>query len=104
MWNISCITDVGVSRESGRFTIPAIAAVHIGFSDDTTVSNNPVIVIVLKRLFNIRPLTKKLAPSWSINDVLTTLAVGQRPLELLTLETPFLVTAASARGGIVYKH
>ena len=81
----------------------AIAAVHKGFPDGSTVSNNPVILQLLKGFFNRRPVTKKLPPSWSINDVLSRLAappfepLHNAPLELLTRKTLFLVAAASAR-------
>ena len=54
-------------------------------------------------MFNERPPTKTLPPSWSLNDVLTTLAqppyepMHNSPLEHLTHKTLFLVAAASAR-------
>ena len=81
----------------------AIASVHKGFADGSTLGNNQLIIQVLKGMFNRRPPTRKLAPSWSINDVLKVLSsppyepMDNAPLELLTHKTLFLVAAASAR-------
>ena len=81
----------------------AVGAIHKGFPDGSTLSNNQLIAQVLKGFFNRRPPQKRLAPSWSINDVLRTLAeppyepLHNTPLELLTYKTLFLVAAASAR-------
>ena len=81
----------------------AIASIHRGFADKTTVGNNPLVAQVLKGMFNKRPPTRRLAPSWSINDVLAMLAappyepLSNTPLELLTYKTLFLIAAASAR-------
>lgn len=81
----------------------ALSAVHKGFPDGTTVGSNPVIGQLLRGMFNKRPPQKRLAPSWSINDVLTSLCqapyepMQNAPLEHLTHKTLFLVAAASAR-------
>lgn len=81
----------------------AIAAVHNGFPDGSTLGSNNTIRQLLKGMFNRRPPQKRLAPSWSINDVLKVLAAPpfepmyNAPLEQLTFKTVFLVAAASAR-------
>lgn len=81
----------------------AIAAVHKGFPDGSTLSSNVTISNLLKGMFNKRPPKRRLAPSWSINDVLETLAkppyepLHRAPLDALTAKTVFLVAAASAR-------
>ena len=81
----------------------AIAAIHPGFSDGSTVSSNETISALLKGMFNQRPPRQRLAPSWSINDVLSALSrepyepIHNAPLDALTKKTVFLVAAASAR-------
>ena len=81
----------------------AISAVHNGFQDGSSIGSNPVISDLLKGMFNKRPPARRLAPSWSINDVLQSLTVPpfeplhRAPLDALTLKTVFLIAAASAR-------
>ena len=81
----------------------AIAAVHGGFPDGTSVSSSQVIQQLLKGMANTRPVVRALAPSWSINGVLRSLAaepfepLHSAPLELLTRKTLFLVAVATAR-------
>lgn len=81
----------------------ALGAIHKGFSDGSSMSNNPAIGHLLKGMFIQRPPQRRLAPSWSINDVLVKLAgapfepIQDAPLEALTHKTLFLVAAASAR-------
>ena len=81
----------------------AISAVHSRFPDQSSVGTNTVISQVIRAIFHRTPSSKRLAPSWSINDVLATLAeapyepLGDAPLELLTHKTLFLVAVASAR-------
>lgn len=81
----------------------AIAAVHRGFGDGSFVGSNDTLRHLLRGMFNKRPMLKRLAPSWSINDVLSSLGkspfepIHNSPLELLTYKTLFLVAAASAR-------
>lgn len=81
----------------------AISAIHQGFPDGTTVGTNDVIAKLLKGLFFRIPRSERLAPKWSINDVLAALAatpyepMSNAPLEALTHKTLFLVVAASAR-------
>lgn len=81
----------------------AIASIHKGFNDGTTVGSNPAIVQLLRGMFNSRPPRRRLPPSWSINDVLNSLRkapyepMHNAPLELLTKKTLFLLATASAR-------
>ena len=81
----------------------AIAAIHSGFPDGSTISNNDIISSLIKGMFHSRPPVRRLAPSWSINEVLTGLAgppyepLSSIPLLQLTLKTVFLIAAASAR-------
>ena len=81
----------------------AIAAVHGGFPDGSSVGSSQVIHQLLRGMANSRPVVRSLAPSWSMNGVLRALAaepfepLHSAPLELLTRKTLFLVAAASAR-------
>ena len=81
----------------------AIASIHSGFSDGSTLGSNEAISQLLKGMFNRRPPRKPLIPAWSINDVLTSLAsspyepIQNATLEHLTHKTLFLIAAASAR-------
>lgn len=81
----------------------AVASVHRGFPDGSVIGTNPFISHLLKGMFNERPPVRKLAPSWSINDVLQCLSkppyepMQNAPLDALTHKTLFLVAAASAR-------
>ena len=52
----------------------AIAAIHKGFSDGSTIGNNNFVNQLLKGMANDRPKTRSLAPAWSISAVLSHLA------------------------------
>ena len=81
----------------------AIAAVHRGFPDGSTMGTNRVLSQLLQGMSNARPVVRPLAPSWSLSGVLRALAcepynpMHSCSLELLTRKTLFLVAAASAR-------
>ena len=81
----------------------AIAAIHRGFSDGSTMGNITFINQLLRGMANDRPRTRSLAPSWSISAVLTKLAhapyepMHKSSLADLTHKTLFLVAVASAR-------
>ena len=81
----------------------AIASVHSGFQDGSTLSNNDTINSLLKGMFHSRPPARRLPPSWSINAVLQSLSsppyepLSKASLPNLTHKTVFLVAAASAR-------
>ena len=93
----------GLQTSTVRNYRSAVAAVHRGFDDGTSISTNPAITHLLKGMFAQRPPRQRLAPSWSINDVLAKLAghpyepIQDAPLEALLHKTLFLVAAASAR-------
>lgn len=81
----------------------AIAAVHKGFHDGSSLGDNPIIGQLLRGMFNRRPPIRRLAPSWSINDVLSQLAktpyepLHSATLDLLSHKTFFLIATASGR-------
>ncbi|XP_071847532.1 uncharacterized protein [Apostichopus japonicus] len=81
----------------------AIAAIHSGFLDGSSVGTCPRLAALLKGMANRRPMRRKLPPAWSINGVLHHLArppfepMGSSLLRDLTVKTLFLVASASAR-------
>ena len=81
----------------------AIAVVHRGFTDGSTVGSSQVLQQLLRGMVNSRPMARPLPPTWSINGVLRALAgepyepLHAAPLELLTRKTLFLVAAATGR-------
>ena len=81
----------------------AISSIHRGFTDGSTVGTNEAISCLIKGMFHTRPTVRRLAPTWSINEVLVALAkppyepMGTISLQQLTMKTVFLVAAASAR-------
>ena len=81
----------------------AIASIHLGFPDGTSVGNNPTIGQLLRGMFHTRPPQRRLPPTWSINAVLESLSrspfepLAGASLEDLTKKTLFLLAAASAR-------
>lgn len=48
----------------------AIASIHKGFPDGSSLGSNESLLHLLRGMFNKRPPRKRLPPSWSINDVL----------------------------------
>ena len=95
--------DEGKQVSTIRNYRSAISAVHKGFQDGSTLSNNEAVSKLLRGMFNSRPPVRRLAPSWSINEVLRSLMgapyepMDRAPLDALTHKTLFLVAAASAR-------
>ena len=81
----------------------AIAAIHEGFPDGSTLGNNSFIAQLLRGMANDRPRVRSLAPTWSISAVLAALATApyeplhKASLADLTHKTLFLVAVASAR-------
>ena len=53
----------------------AIAAVHGGFQDGSSISNNTCLKQLLRGMFIQRPPLKKLVPSWDLGQVLKSLAL-----------------------------
>lgn len=97
------LADEGLRVSTIKNYRSAIAAVHRGFPDGSTVGSSSVIAQVIRGLFHREPSTRRLAPSWSINDVLGSLAnppfepLADATLDHLTSKTLFLVAVASAR-------
>ena len=93
----------GLQVSTIRHYRSAIGAVHSGFTDGSKVGDNEFIRSLLKGMFNARPPQRRLAPAWSINEVLVSLAkapyepMESISLDLLTSKTAFLVAAASGR-------
>ena len=81
----------------------AIAAVHLGFEDGSTVSTAAPLEHLIKGMFLQRPVVRVLSPPWSIQTVLDTLAkfpfepLETAPLKELSFKLAFLLSAASAR-------
>ena len=81
----------------------AIALLHKGFSDGSSVTTSKALEQLFKGMFLERPTVRRLAPPWSMTTVLETL--GRPPFEPLrsaslrnlTVKTVFLLAAASAR-------
>ncbi|XP_038063544.1 uncharacterized protein LOC119734238 [Patiria miniata] len=81
----------------------AIGVLHQGFHDGTTTSSNTSISHMIRGMFNDRPPTRKLIPSWDLGTVLLSLSkppfepAGSSSLHHLTVKTIFLLAAATAR-------
>ncbi|PIK49647.1 hypothetical protein BSL78_13474 [Apostichopus japonicus] len=81
----------------------AIAAIHQGFPDGSTLGNNLDIAQLIKGMANRRPRVRRLAPSWGLSAVLHALAgppyepMANASLAALTKKTLFLIAVASAR-------
>ena len=95
--------DEGKQVSTIRNYRSAIAAIHSGFQDGSSIGTNHTITMLLRGMFHQRPPRQRLAPSWSINDVLSHLSkepfepIHNSPLDALTKKTVFLVAVASAR-------
>jgi len=55
----------------------ALAAIHHGFSDGSTISTSPLLAQLLKGMLTIRPPTRKLLPSWDLCLVLQFFSIKQ---------------------------
>ena len=81
----------------------AIAAIHSGFADGSSISNSTSLNHLIKGMFLKRPTLRPLIPVWSLTSVLETLAsapfepLHSCDLKFLTLKTVFLVSLASGR-------
>ena len=97
------IFDGGLAVSTVRHYRSAIASIHDGFPDGSTLGTSDIITSLLRGMFHTRPTSTRLAPSWSINEVLVALArapyepMTDISLADLTRKTVFLVSAASAR-------
>ena len=98
-----CLFDQGRQVSTIKNYRSAIAAVHKGFPDGSSMGNNPILAQLLRGMSNARPVVRSLVPSWSINQVLEALAAApyeplhDTSLPLLTHKTLFLVAAASGK-------
>ena len=97
------IFNSGSSARAIRSFRTAIGAIHLGFSNGTTVSNSPSLQALLKGMFNVRPPERSLVPSWDLPTALRLLSeqpyepLENATLENLTKKTAFLVAVASGR-------
>ena len=83
----------------------AIAAIHKGFPDGTTVSSNTDLSTLIKGLFVVSARPRTLNETWDLPTVLKYLAgppfepIHTAPLRSVAVKTAFLVQLASARRG-----
>ncbi len=97
------IFNSGLQINTIRGYRSAIAVVHQGFDDGSTLSNNTAISQLIKGMFLERPPIKKLTPSWDLGTVLHRLTkppfepAGSSSLHNLTVKTVFLLAASTAR-------
>ena len=95
--------DKNLSLSSIRGYRSAIASVHKGFSNGSTVSNSPFLTRLFRSFFLKRPPSQSLVPSWSLPAVLRALAEALfEPLHnvslfFLTVKTVFLIAIASGQ-------
>ena len=82
-----------------------VAAIHKGFSDETTVSSNTDLSTLIKGLFVVSARPRTLSETWDLPTVLKYLAgppfepIHTAPLRSVAVKTAFLVQLASARRG-----
>ena len=83
----------------------AIAAIHQGFTDGSSVSINNAIHHLLRGMFIQRPPVKRLIPSWDLSSVLRLLAgppfepLSNASLMHLTIKLAFLLAVSTSRRG-----
>ena len=81
----------------------AIAAVHRGFPDGSSVSDNHALHQLLRGMFVSRPPTRRLVPAWDLFSVLATLSsppfepLGGSTMLHLSMKVAFLLAVATAR-------
>ena len=79
----------------------AIASIHRGFPDGSTVTSSVHLSRLLRAFFLERPPTRTLVPSWSLPTILRALAkppfesLAQASFHLLSIKTVFLIAVAS---------
>ena len=97
------IFNSGVQVNTVRGYRTAIAAIHSGFPDGSSVSDSRTLNHLIKGMFHDRPFSRPLVPAWSLSSVLESLSkppfepLGSASLKNLTLKTVFLVALASGR-------
>ena len=95
--------DSGLTTATVKNYRSAIAAIHGGFPDGSSVSNNDTLGQLIKGMFTSRPPTRKLVPSWDLFTVLT--ALSRPPFEPLSgtsllnlsVKVAFLIAVATSR-------
>ena len=93
----------GLTVATIRGYCAAVGAVHTGFPDGSSISNNNSLTQMLRGMFIERPSNKKLLPAWDLGQVLYTLS--RAPFELLSnaslidlsVKTAFLIATATSR-------
>ena len=81
----------------------AIAAIHQGFSDGSTVSSNTDLSTLLKGIFVVAARPRTLRETWDLPTILKYLAgppfepLHAAPLKSVAIKTAFLIQLASAR-------
>jgi integrase len=81
----------------------AIGALHLGFPNGSSVSNNPALSNLLKGMFHIRPPVRELIPEWDLPLVLQFVAsseyskLAKLSLADLSARTAFLLAIACGR-------
>ena len=81
----------------------AIAAIHTGFPDGSSVSDNNTLHHLIRGMFVERPLVRKLVSSWDLFQTLDTLLrapfepMGSASLFHLSIKVVFLMAIATAR-------
>jgi len=94
--------DSGLQSATIRNYKSAILSIHRGFDDGTTINDDGTIRLLLEGMFNERPPTRVVIPSWDLNTVLERIKeppfepLNAVTLKYLTLKTVFLVALASA--------
>ena len=97
------LLDSGLTTGTVKNYRSAIAAIHPGFPDGSTVSDNGALSQLIKGMFVTRPPERKLVPSWDLFDVLSTLAgPPYEPMDCSTLlqlsvKLAFLLAVVTSR-------
>ena len=93
--------DRNLAISTIRLYRSAIASIHVGFEDGSTVSSSTSLTRLFRSFFLKRPPVKQLLPSWSLPVVLRALAkepfepMYKASLHHITIKTVFLVAIAS---------
>ena len=83
----------------------AIAAIHQGFADGSSISSNDAIQHLFRGMFTQRPPVKRLIPSWDLSAVLRLLAgppfepLSGASLLHVSIKLAFLLAVATSRRG-----
>lgn len=84
---LTTLFDEGLQVNTIRNYCSTISAIHQGFEDGSSVGDNSALAQLIKAMSIQRPIQRVLAPSWSMNAVLRTLAdAPYEPLHKASLE------------------